>query len=55
MDVLFIQSLNNFVLLKKVEEVVRKNMLAELNRDRAEMKADRSDAKIQSEKNILHQ
>lgn len=34
---------------KKVEEVVRKNMLAELNRDRAEAKADRNDAKIQSE------
>ena len=36
---------------KKVEEVVRKNMLAELNRDRAEAKADRNDAKIQSEWN----
>ena len=36
-------------ILKKVEEVVRKNMLAELNRDRAEAKADRNDAKIQSE------
>ena len=33
----------------QVEEVVRKNMLAELQRDRAEAKADRNDAKIQSE------
>ena len=31
---------------KKVEEVVRKLMLAELQRDRAESKADRNDAKI---------
>ena len=31
---------------KKVEEVVRKLMLAELQRDRAEAKAERNDAKI---------
>ena len=31
---------------KKVEEVVRKLMLAELQRDRAESKAERNDAKI---------
>ena len=31
---------------KKVEEVVRKLMLAELQRDRAEMKAERNDSKI---------
>ena len=31
---------------KKVEEVVRKLMLAELQRDRAERKAERNDSKI---------
>ena len=38
---------------KKVEEVVRKLMLAELQRDRAEMKAERNDSKIIS-KNQPH-
>ena len=33
---------------KKVEEVVRKLMLAEIQRDRAEAKAERNDARIQS-------
>ena len=36
---------------KKVEEVVRKLMLAEIQRDRAEAKAERNDARIQGKKN----
>ena len=40
---------------KKVEEVVRKLMLAELQRDRAEMKAERNDSKIISKNNIIAQ
>ena len=38
---------------KKVEEVVRKLMLAELQRDRAESKADRNDAKIIGEHSTI--
>ena len=68
LSLLFKESLNEFIKLfqvsaakeiaeendKKVEEAVRKLMLAELNRDRAEAKADRNDNKIQSEWNIQH-
>ena len=38
---------------KKVEEVVRKLMLAELQRDRAERKAERNDSKIISKNEEL--
>ena len=38
---------------KKVEEVVRKLMLAELQRDRAERKAERNDSKIMSKRRGL--